>query len=365
MRTNNIPRIKLRRLAIVLALFGLIELTMLTGTFGTQGVQALSAPTTPAQAYYVTPDWSIPIHYNGVDTHYAYQIGYSASLGQPATDSVILLAFGRQDDPTGGWGVCLTHLPCSTGYRTDGWVVTVATDFMQGYSAGHSSTSTIMMGTSNDDDIDLPAGTDHGWDCTEGGTVGSHWQPAGVVWDGLVASITAPTHVIPASGNDIEAWRMTGNSWSPCGDGIEKWYIGYDSGTTVPPQYNFGDEAYVENSSQWTQSQVYDASYGLPPALALPEIYCDSGGPNWQALTNLHLILYSGVTSDNYGSNISGCVPGTPYPTSTPNTLTYLQSWNLLNTDLTETPTVRPDAVLQDSTAFNLPIPTPLPTSTP
>ncbi|HEX5418264.1 MAG TPA: hypothetical protein VFZ25_21625, partial [Chloroflexota bacterium] len=101
--------------------------------------RANSAPTNPAQAYYVDETWTDPINYNGIDTTYAYQIGYAASVGQPSANSIIIIDFGRQyDDSSEGWGICLTQYnsPCGKHYHNDDWVASVAEKFMMGYSAG-------------------------------------------------------------------------------------------------------------------------------------------------------------------------------------------------------------------------------------
>jgi hypothetical protein len=332
--------------------------------FGTAGktltvAQANSAPTNPAQAYYVDETWSDPIHYNGIDTTYAYQLGYAASIGQPTANSVITVDFGRQfDDPSKGWGICLTHYdsPCGKHYHKDSWVASVANDFMTGYNAGHTSTSVIAIGTSNDDNYKLPGGgTDPGWACTEGGTVGSNWQSAGNDWGTQIKSIrrSSPATVVVASANDIEDWSVSGDPWSACGDGIENWFTGY-SGVTTIDDYDFGNEPYPKNSPQWMQRQVYDVSYGNSEAVPLPEIYCVAGVDDWKDLSNLFVMFFEGVTSSN-GS--AGCDGGTTY--------TWSVAWTTFDTALRLTPTPQSNGVASDSTAFNMMTPTELPTSTP
>lgn len=139
--------------------------------------------------------WDYPIHFNGIDTTYAYQLGYTATQGQPNNLSVIIVDFGRQDlapSPTPVWSICYQPAGCSKDYETDDWVKTVASNFIQGYSAGHSTTSVIAIATSNDDDIEIAPGVfDHGWDCTDSPqNVGANWQPAGTTWANLVLQLS-------------------------------------------------------------------------------------------------------------------------------------------------------------------------------
>jgi hypothetical protein len=335
---------------------------------------ANSVPTNPAQFYYVDATWANPVVVNGLLETYAYQQGYAASEGSP--DSVIVLDFGRQCDHAPGstptaWGVALPgpQLNCSNSYQSDQWVIDRASEFEAGYSAGHTSASIIVVGTNNDDDaVGCPANS-------AAGTPDPLWQ---VAWGQNVATVAAnePSMVYTNGGDDIEAWADGGPyptplTWVACGPGTENWLSGYETPTSLL-MYDYGSQTNSENSAYWSVQQLYDVSFGQPPALSLPEIYYCNKADQWvqfreelNATPTPPIYRFDGVLSSN--GSATGCPDGSTL-------LRWDASWNVLNLGLINpTPTETPftNDLLSDSTAYNLatptmgPSPTPSPTPTP
>lgn len=336
-----------------------IEVSLLASDIGLSPALAYNPPSAPAQAYYVDDTWSNPESFNGMNTTYAYQLGYTADVGQPTGYSYIVVDFGRQYFAgSDGWGVCVFSLDglCTGHFHTDTWVQSVAQDFMNGYNDGHTTASFIVVGTNN---------SDYPWLCDNSGSISPLWQSAGLAWGTVVAALGAspPPEVAVRSGSDIESWQgETGfGTWSACGLGGEAWYTGYESETTAIPNGDYGTEAWAESSPPptptiWTQQQVYDMVYGRTTARGVPDIYCTYNASQWVGLRDdvSSYVLFWGVTSDNAGSTFCGT-----------KTLTWYQSWTTFNSYLTNnTPTPYPNDLLPGAIAYHLAVPTALPTST-
>jgi hypothetical protein len=350
------PRIRnLSALTLILAVVAAaIGLPALAGAY--------DAPTSPSQAYYVYTNWSDLVSFNGAPHTYAYVLGYTAAEGAPTEWSTITLDFGRQRySSTDGWEVCTSKAACSTATdRTDSWVEAVAEQFEDGYNDGHSAVADIVIGTSNDDYLLCNNVT---------GQVDPNWQAAGTAWASVVQAVQSapqPTLAITLSGNDLESWTDAYGAaqgtptWQACGAGASSWYAGLQTATPIG-NFDFGNEAAYVQPTAWTQQQLYEVAQGNSGALALPEIYCDPNGTQWLTPRASNYMQFSGVTSENgtgactYGAN------GTPTPD-----LSWSQSDNVLNDDLTQVPTpAYADNVFSDSSSFGLAQPTEAPTLTP
>lgn len=315
----------------LLALLVVIGIGIASPRVPTQRVRAYTAPTAPAAAYYVIEAWDDPTTITNVGTvTWAYRYGYYVPTGYPT--SQIILAFGRQFlDGVQGWGVDLPRP--ENGYHTEAWVKARATEFMNGYSRNHTTTSTIAVGTSN---------ANAAWLCNNStGAIAPDWNNAGVRWGALVKSLSAPAYVTLRSANDIESWNGTFSSgWTACGPGAQSWLDGYTSQTTMS-NTNFGSNGVVERPDQWMQHQLYDVSYGRSVAYVYPQIYCSGWASGWVTLRSSFTSLrFSGVTSTNgYGSCGSTAMLG------------WQAAWNALNDALNRAGF--PDNLYQSVASFN------------
>lgn len=196
------------------------------------------------------------------------------------------------------------------------------------YSAKTSHpAATIAIGTSNDD---------VGW-----ANGSSNWSTAGTQWALLMDGITAPTNVTLEAGNDVEGWAY-GSSWYAYGSDANSWENAFQSEANTLVSYygsipflnivlDYGNEAYaVLGSPYWTQAQVYDMAWGNSSAIVAPEIYCSGQQTHWANLYSLYNQLYfEGVSTEN-GAAQANC-----YGNTQNTTYTWIQSWNQLNTAIT------------------------------
>ena len=281
---------------------------------------ASSPPDGAGQAFYVQSSWHNTVTFNGQNVLYAYQVGYNARYIGTSLKP-ILLAFGRQvKDSTlaGGWGVKLV----GSSKVSNTWVKEVAQAFYNGYSAGHTQTAIIAIGTSN---------ANYNWTCNNGNpsTLSPDWKTAGQKWAEVIAGVTAPTYVYRRAANDIESWYGTSGfgSWVACGLGAEAWFDGYEEYILGNWTYvtNFGSNGNVEYSPQWTIQQVYDVMHGRSTALGYPQIFCSGQTTGWVNIQSYSYLSFTGVTSENAHSTIC---------TGSTRTYTWDGSWTALHNAL-------------------------------
>lgn len=298
---------------LALAITGTLTLFGALGSFPRRALAA-SLPGSPAYSYYVTSAWASTAP-NGQTN--AYNYGYNATPGDGAY-IYIVLDFGRQVDGAGGWGV---YLPgTTTPEESDLWVSTVATDFMDGYSANPNNTTAIgvSIGTNNNDP----------WTAT------STWTTAGAEWGSLVSHISTPGLVVGYSGVDIETWGC-GTSTCDTGSQMEAWFGGSTSGFDQYGQVNlnYGDNTAAIDPTYWSQSQLFDVSYGDVHAIVAPEIYCQGNASEWATTNsdNSGSLYFNSVSSANGSQVVSN---GYICQNNSPDSYTWSQAWDHLYTAL-------------------------------
>ena len=272
-----------------------------------------SLPSSPSYSFYVSGSWGNYVTFNGQQVLYAYEEGYYANPGASAN---IVIDFHRQEySSTYGWGVCED----SCVYYSDTWVKAVAQAFINGYAAGHTATSVIAAGVSNDD---------YNYACTAT-SVATAWASAGTAWSQVLNGLVAQYNTDVEAANDIEDWQT--GSWNACGAGAENWLYAFTNGTASQDlMQDFGSDGNAENSSAWTVAQVYDVSWGIGLAVPLPEIYCNGQQTEWAGTIRKYgTMVFSGVTSENGSYWGSPCASSTNYYT-----YTWQQSWDQLESAL-------------------------------
>ncbi len=254
----------------------------------------------------------------------AYYRGYNATIG--GNPRIFILDFGRQwqNPTTGNWGVNLIHTEIKHSIN---WVISVAQAFIDGYNDNPSHpTARIAIGTNN---------SDHPWVCDNpSGNVDPRWYPAGQQWGTIIANLSDRSRVTVFSANDIEDWFLDFHDWGACGVGTRAWFAGYMTQTSRL-NYDFGENPRTQRANQWTQDDVWYVAWGAPPALVLPQIFCNDGNPpiwagSWSALVSYKqgYMWIDGVSSEN-------ALPGDTTTCGGPLTLSWQTSWNRLHTALT------------------------------
>lgn len=277
-----------------------------------------SPPISQGTGFYVQNDWLNQVPWGSGTIEKAYRKGYHANAGAP--NRRILLEFGRQYYSEGAWGV----VPVGGAYRSNDWARIVANTFMKGFNdnPAHEPTEIVIAtNTSN-----------YPWTCenSDPNNVSTNWYISGLRWGELVGSVTSYPKVLVKSGNDIESWTSESifGDWEACGAGVLRWFDGFRDATGMQ-NYNFGNNPYAEDTSQWTQYQAYLVSWGLPPAYVYPQIWCrgSSWAPSWVDMRRNYGMRFDGVTSEN-GQTQTFC-GGSP-------TLSWQESWNELNNRLAD-----------------------------
>lgn len=62
---------------------------------------------------------------------------------------------------------------------------------------------------------------------------------------------------------------------------------------------DYGTNGYAEDSSAWSQYQVYEVAYGLAGAIPFPEIYVSANATQWDATFNAYQMTFWCPTSAN------------------------------------------------------------------
>jgi len=234
----------LRRGAIVLFSLALGWMGMNAGGMGVPMVSAATASTLPSEpgySFYVTPLW-LDVQSNG------HTMAYNQAAAEPVSGDVIaMLDFGRQVSTSAGWQV---ELDGTTDQEPQSWVKQVAEDFASGWQSDHSQILIEGVGTNN---------SDYAWSSNS-----NLWNEAGTDWANLVNTINNQDYAEVAvdGGSDIESWAGTSEfgSWVATGTASVHWCDGYDSVSDPQPMIDYGSEAYVEDSTNWTQQQVYNVA---------------------------------------------------------------------------------------------------------
>lgn len=307
---------RLARVAVWACMFVLATIPASGGTAYAYSFQGCSAGSPSAASYsiYVASNWNSTVLFNGQYVPVAYEEGYDATPGSPSSCSTIIIDFHRQEyNSTSGWGVLE-----GSSYESDSWAFEVASEFIQGYSAGHTVPTIIGIGVSNDDD---------GW--AEGSAL---WSEAGSDWAGLVDTLQAYQYTTIEAADDIEGWSDSQDGWHSYGSDTVNWETAYSNAfisNTGILQYvaDYGSEAYNEEGSPyWSQTDVYYVSWGLTVAVSYPEIYCNGQQTDWGQLFQLYPgMFFSGASSEN-GSAWTNC-----YGATQNTTYTWQESWQQLN----------------------------------
>ncbi len=216
---------------------------------------------------------------------------------------IIILDFGRewQNPTTGNWGISLIHTDPGIQHSMN-WVISVAQAFIDGYNHNQAhgfARIGISTNTSN-----------FHWDCNDADL---SWLAAGLQWGIMMNGLTNRPRAGVYSANDIETWDHENwpppnQEWSACGAGVRDWFYGYMSQSTIT-NYNFGDNPNNKIPERWSIPDVWLVSWGFPPALVLPQIYCTGDGwaASWPSIRQYNPMIFSGISSDNQqGPNTCG-----------------------------------------------------------
>jgi hypothetical protein len=173
----------------------------------------------------------------------------------------------------------------------DHTIGSLVSDWIAGYESDHSSGTTaitLAVGTSNSlNGVDLPS---YQLTNTQMQTSGAAWYQQ-LVSQVSTSALAAPVTLWGAS--DME--QSSSGNWY-AGTPTVDWVQGYASAS--PATYScslsqqgfladYGDDILGGSGSAdgWTASQVYQVSWGIPVACALPEIYYSGMASEWQALS--------------------------------------------------------------------------------
>ncbi len=200
----------------------------------------------------------------------------------------------------------------------DQTIRSLVSDWIAGYESDHGAGTTaitLAVGTSNSlNGVDLPT---YQLTNTQMQASGGAWYQQ-LVSQVPTSSLAAPVTVWGAS--DIE--QSSSGNWYP-GTPTVAWVQGYASAS--PATYScslatpgfladYGDDILGGSGSAdgWTVSQVYQVSWGIPVACALPEIYYSGMASEWQALsqwgaqnTSTGAIDFTGVMTEAVSGSYS------------------------------------------------------------
>ncbi len=271
---------------------------LLVAGFGalTPGIaSADSAPGTTGYSFYVTSSW-LAKESNGHTV--AYNEGAS---GETTNGAVAILDFGRQESTSTGWQVLLTD----GTEEPQSWVETAAEDFAAGWQSDHTNSLVMAIGTNN---------SDYAW--SNGSSL---WGKAGTDWANVVNTVynKGYQYISVYGANDIESWNGSFSSgWVATGTDSTDWCQAYNNVSGAQTMIDYGSEAYIEDSSVWSQQQVYNCAYGYLDDIVLPEIYYSGEATDWQTLYQAYPgIFFNGITSENGADG----------------TLTWQSGWSDLN----------------------------------
>lgn len=229
----------------------------------------------PSHTVFATPaqpatDWSFYIE--TLDTGTASTLGCNQGKFDqsvyPYRNSEVVLDFGDERDSSGDTILTFDNLPATVSE-----IESVTTSFAEAYwsCTGNDGTSLLKLGV---------------------GTNNSGYTPTyttGVAWANIVAAIRSTvqsrgwsSQVDVFGANDIEP------DWSAWSD-TNAWIQGYSS--VDPAHYlDYGSADGCSTSSDdpnrpcnngWTMDNVWEASWGAAPALAIPEIYNTAQPLQW------------------------------------------------------------------------------------
>jgi hypothetical protein len=240
------------------------------------------------------PTYTVSYYMNNVDTSIHYDIGYKIGqnhLSRSGTqDELIILDYGAQNEA--GTGLTLRHNPDATYDEVRAAAVQVARGYWLGAGEDTSSTLRIVIGTNNS-----------GWQVDFNG---------GKAFSEMINNIYADIQTYSSQsyiygGNDMEIDYATASD-------TRNWADGYDS-VNKRLYYNYGDAAgcttdttfdgstdlsCTASKNTWKMSDIFYVSWGVSPALVVPQIYFDSMAKQWKNIKKY------GVVSEGRGMNIHG-----------------------------------------------------------
>jgi len=199
------------------------------------------------------------------------------------TGDDVILDFGRQYLSGSTWG---TYLTGTSTFVSDSQIQTIVQNFINGYNSNHSTYIYLYVSTNNDN---------VGW--AQGD---SKWTTAGTTWGSLVNSISNTGYVDIGGGSDIESWY--GSGFIAYGSDTNNWCTAYNQATSKR-MMNYGSNAYTEYPNGWTQSQLYNVSWGLSDDIVMPEIYSNTNATQWKGIYDYNHNLYFWGTTSEYGFN--------------------------------------------------------------
>ena len=236
-----------------------------------------------------------------------YQQG--AATYTPSPQNILVLDFGAPCyvPGTSTYGA---QLLLGSTCVPDQTIRSLVSDWIAGYESDHGAGTTAMtlaVGTSNSLN-----GVDPGYQLSN-----AEMQASGSAWyQQLVSQVPTSSLAAPVTlwgASDMEQ-SSSGNWYS--GTPTVAWVQGYASAS--PARYScslatpgfladYGDDVLGGSGSadRWTVSQVYQVSWGIPVACALPEIYYSGNASEWQALsqwgaqnTSTGAIAFTGVMTE-------------------------------------------------------------------
>ena len=244
-----------------------------------------------------------------------YQQG--AATYTPSPQGILVLDFGAPCYVP-GTSIYGIQLFSGSACTPDSQILTLVEDWIAGYESDHGAGTpalTLAVGTSNS----LTGADPPTYELTN-----AQMQASGQAWyQQLVsqlptAGLAAPLTAWGAS--DME--QSSSGNWYP-GAPTVAWVQGYASAS--PAQYScslsqpgfladYGDDVLGAGGPEdgWTASQVYQVSWGIPAACALPEIYYPGMASEWESLsqwgaqnTSTGAILFTGVMTEAVQSTYS------------------------------------------------------------
>lgn len=265
-------------------------------------------------AYAVSPPPASQSYYmNTIDTNTLYDMGYQKGQEDNKTpgtqNSVIILDFGSQTKSADS-GPSLFGGPDASLQEVENAVEAYSKGYWKGTGSDNQSTIHLVVGTNNSSQATYSNGK---------------------AWAEMVNHIASynadhsySDQVVLDGGNDMEPIFN-----SP--DATKEWVDGYASAYRYF-LYNYGsaDGCPAEDaptgsgngmcSNNWTQEDIYQISWGAPPALAIPEIYNESGtsAKQWQNISKYAAVhdhgmqLKGAMTQDGAcNQQDSNCIAGT------------------------------------------------------